>query len=306
MENEDCIKAFRQRLLAHGLSSDTAKTYGIYLGQFMAFMRKHHAAHAAKPNREQVGAFRKTLEELSPSSRKNTDAALRKYFGFQVDDGAMLSNPMDGVRSPKENPQAIRPTLTPEEMGKVLATPPADTPIGVRNRAVMEVLYSTAIRLKELLGLSVYDVDLKEGFVWVRGKGRRERKIPIGKSATAWVKRYLEFARPKLGRSQPSSKLFLSRLGDEIKRPEVARLIRNAATAAVVSKKVTPHVFRHTAATEMVRNGAPLRYVQELLGHRFMVTTQVYTRVTNPDLHSMIERCHPSLKSKGKAPTWGT
>jgi integrase/recombinase XerD len=222
-----------------------------------------------------------------------------------VNNGSLLANPMDGVRCPKKHELAQRPTLTSEEVDKLIGIPRVDTPLGVRNRAILEVLYSAAIRRNELLGLSVYDVDLKEGFVWVRrGKGGKDRKVPLGKSASAWVRRYLESARPRIGKAQPSSNLFLSTYGNRLKKGELARMIHVCATKAGIKKNVTPHVFRHTAATEMVRNGADLRYVQEYLGHRFLVTTQVYTRVTNPDLKNMILRCHPSVKSRAKRPTW--
>lgn len=292
------IEKFKHFLATRHLSPATARAYCKPLRKFFRFADSRRRKTV---DGKLVSAFRHSIQGQAAATRHIADASLRRYFEWLCDMGAMLSNPMNGIRPVKVKKLSYRPTLTPAEASRLLAIPDVRKPMGIRNRAILEVLYSSGIRRQELLRLTAYDLDLKGGFLMVRaGKNRKDRKVPLGKAATRWVQRYLETARSSMGTVQSSPNLFLSRQGNGMRAIEMCRMIHAAAKKAGIRINVTPHVFRHTAATEMVRNGAPLRYVQELLGHADIGTTQVYTKVTNPDLKAMILACHPSMRFKHK------
>lgn len=296
------ITKFVEHLRLRNYSRFTLFSYASSLRKFLAFREGKPMARAS---REQIQAFLDSLGGYAAQSRNNIQKALAAYYRMLQAQGRVLSSPMAGMRYPRLRQPSKRPTLTVEEMERLLAAPDTGEPRGVRNRAMLELLYTSAIRRTELASLTVYDVDLGEGFVWIRkGKGAKDRKVPISKSAAAWVRRYLDVARPHLGRMQSSPALFLGPYGRRIGVWDIATTIHACAKAAGIKTNVTPHVFRHTCATEMLRGGAPIRYVQEMLGHSRPSTTQVYTRVLPGMLAAMIEKCHPSRRTKFSVPRW--
>jgi integrase/recombinase XerD len=219
---------------------------------------------------------------------------VRMFFRYLVKHRYVLINPAQDLEVPR---QAIRPpnrVLDLASVKRLLQVPRTKTVQGLRDRAILEVLYSTGIRVTELISLQVHDINLADHELLVReGKGRKTRLIPIGSAACVWVERYLERSWPRLLRKRGDTTLFLSARGRRLHRVLVARILRGYGRAARTSIPVTPHVLRHTFATHMLRGKASLRHLQEMLGHKRLTTTQIYTKVDISDLKAVHRRCHP-------------
>lgn len=296
------VRTYVEYLRMRNYSRFTLLNYACSVRKFVAFLKGRPMARAS---RERIQAFLDSLRGYSARTRTHIQMALAGYYRMLRAKGLLLANPMEGMRYPRLRQPSKRPTLSVEEMERLLAAPDTRTRMGIRNRAMLELLYTGAIRRTELADLTVYDADLAEGFIWIRkGKGNADRKVPISKSTVAWMRCYLDTSRPHLGRRQLSPNLFLGPFGGRIGSSDIARTLHACAKAAGIKAKVTPHVLRHTCATEMLRGGAPIRYVQEMLGHSRPSTTQVYTRVLPGMLEAMIEKCHPSRRTHFTVPRW--
>ena len=198
------------------------------------------------------------------------------------------------IELPREVHPLPKEVIEPAEMRRLLALPDVTTALGSRDRAMLEVLYSTGIRVSELIALAVEDLDLDGGYVRVRcGKGARDRVVPIGRVAAQVVRAYLHEARSSLVRDGAQRRVFVSATGRTLTRQRVATRVRQYVTRAGISKRITPHCFRVTCATGMLRNGARLRHLQEMLGHRSVDTLEPYLRLTIPELKEMHARYHP-------------
>jgi integrase/recombinase XerD len=198
--------------------------------------------------------------------------------------------------------------LTVDEVASLLAVPSDAQPAGLRDRAILDVLYGAGLRISELVGLDVDDVDLDEGSVKVMGKGSKERVVPLGRFATRAVSNYLTRARPALARQKSGAALFLNQRGGRLTRQGADRVLHVAAAGAGMKKRVTPHMLRHSFATHLLEGGADVRVVQELLGHASLASTQIYTLVTGQRLREEYFAAHPRArfareqpKSKAKA-----
>ena len=183
--------------------------------------------------------------------------------------------------------------LSLEEMRKLLAQPDTSTPVGLRDRCMLELLFATGLRVSELLGLTVEDVTQPEPLIRVIGKRGKERIVPYGRSAEAWLQRYLAEGRGALASKRTTSALFLNTRGEQLSRSGLWRLLHDYARAAGIAKGLGPHSMRHSFAVHLLFGGADLRVVQELLGHADISTTQIYTHVTNERLREIHRRCHP-------------
>jgi integrase/recombinase XerD len=193
--------------------------------------------------------------------------------------------------------------LTASEAEQVLGQPDVREPMGVRDRAILEVLYSTGIRRMEVLNLSVFDLDTERGTLMVRqGKGKKDRMVPIGEQAIAWLDRYLKDVRPELVMPPDDGTLFLAVTGEELSPNRLTQLARNYVNAADTGKKGACHLFRHTMATVMLENGADIRYIQEMLGHVELSTTQIYTQVSIKKLQAVHALTHPTAKLEQREP----
>jgi integrase/recombinase XerD len=183
--------------------------------------------------------------------------------------------------------------LSREEVARLLSQPPAQTPEGLRDRAILELLYASGLRVAELVGLEVGDVDLEAEVVRVMGKGRRPRVVPMGTYAVRALEAYLNLGRPAILRGRQSRALFVRRGGKSLSRQRVWGMLRRYARLAGISTPVSPHMLRHSFATHLLEGGADLRAVQELLGHASIATTQIYTHVTREQLRQVFDRAHP-------------
>jgi site-specific recombinase XerD len=229
---------------------------------------------------------------LSASHKSGHISALRHLFTHLHKQGMILSNPMHDVERPRERKGIPRTILTVGEILKLLASIDTTDAVGLRNRAAFELLYTAGLRSGELGRLDVSSIDLKERLVRVDGKGRKKRQVPIGKEAQRCLQDYLERGRPRL-RSAGSPALFLSLGRGRMDVQSLRRFLRKYAKKAGITKHVDLHCIRHTCATHMLANGADIRYLQVLLGHSSLKSTQVYTRVELSDLRRIVDACHP-------------
>ena len=218
--------------------------------------------------------------------------SLRKFFGYLLQEGLILHNPMTDVRPPKKA-EHLPSVLTVAEIDALLAVPTETTPLGVRNRTLIEVLYATGLRVSELVNLKMSDLHLQLGLIQTIGKGDKERIIPIGEVAADWLEKYFFNSRLLLLKGGESPFVFLNDRGNQLSRQGVWKIIKKLVLLAGINKDVSPHTLRHSFATHILENGADLRIVQELLGHADISTTQIYTHISKKRLSEVYDNFHP-------------
>ena len=290
--------AIIDRYLAHlelerRVSPHTLDAYGRDLAVLTAF--------AAAAGRDVDALGRADLEQLvrarmaegrSPRSVGRMVAAVRGYYRFATALGPLPENPaadLDAPRTWKPLPKF----LTVDEVDALLGAPDVTTPRGLRDRALLEVLYATGLRVSELLALTPAQVNVESGVLTTMGKGRKERVVPFGDEAAAWVSRYQREARPALASRAASPRLFVNARGGALSRMGFWKLLRGYGLAAGIARAISPHVLRHSFATHLLERGADLRAIQMMLGHADLSTTQIYTHVLDERLRSVYERYHP-------------
>lgn len=223
-------------------------------------------------------------------------ASLRSFFRFGQRQGWMQTNPAKALRNPRKV-RHLPHFLSSDEVGRLLDAPPGNQPLGLRDRAILETLYSAGLRVSELTGLSDEDLDLSAGVVRVHGKGRRERLAPIGSFAVRALRRWLQVRqlspRAPTGGAAP---IFVNRFGRRLTTRSVARMLEKYIRQTGLDSRTTPHTLRHCFATHLLDQGAEIRSVQELLGHKSLVTTQIYTHVSTAGLRAAYEKAHPRAK----------
>jgi integrase/recombinase XerC len=220
-------------------------------------------------------------------------ASLRSFFRFGQREGWTKTNPAKPLRNPRKS-RSLPHFLGAEEIGRLFSAPPRDTPLGLRDRAILETTYSAGLRVSEVVGLSDGDLDFAAGTIRVRGKGRRERLGPIGSYAVAALRHWL--AKRKLHASEPSgaeAPVFVNRFGRRLTTRSVARMLEKYLRETGLDRRTSPHSLRHSFATHLLDRGADIRSVQELLGHKSLVTTQIYTHVSTAGLREAYEQAHP-------------
>jgi integrase/recombinase XerC len=220
-------------------------------------------------------------------------ASLRSFYKYGQREGWASNNPARALRNPRKG-RSLPHFLTTEEIGKLLSAPPAASPMGVRDRAIIETMYSAGLRVSELVGLSDGDVDMPQGVLLVRGKGRREQISPLGSYAVralqAWLKLRVVAKSEPQGREAP---VFTNRFGTRLTTRSVGRMLEKYLRETGLDQRTSPHTLRHSFATHLLDRGADIRSVQELLGHKSLVTTQIYTHVSTANLRAAYEKAHP-------------
>lgn len=285
--------------LARAGITDLRRVTRALLEEYAASVRTSRKLHPAQGPQPSQG----TLPSQGPISGVTQAQRIRsvqRLFFCLVHQNHLLVNPAAGISIPSMSGR-LRPVLTIAEMRRLLAQPNTSLREGIRDRALLEVIYSTGLRIGEVMALTVYDVDLGAGLLSVRsGKGGKGRVVPLGKEATRWLREYLERIRPRKNRLHPHERtLFLTYLGTPFSLPTWQRQIHQYAKAAKIRKPVTAHVLRHTCATHLLEAGADLLAIKELLGHRSLKTTQQYTRVRPIQVKAMHQQTHP--REKGDA-----
>lgn len=223
-------------------------------------------------------------------------ASLRSFFRFGMREGWVDANPAKPLRNPRK-PRALPHFLSTDDVARLLGTPPADAPLGLRDRAMLEVLYSAGLRVSELAALRDGDLALQEATLRVRGKGKRERIAPVGSYATRALERWLAVRQVSRREKQgPEAPVFTNRFGNRLTTRSIARMLDKHLQAAGLDRRTTPHTLRHSFATHLLDRGADIRSVQELLGHKSLLTTQIYTHVSTAGLRAAYERAHPRAR----------
>lgn len=295
---------FREHLEQRNYAERSIEGYLGQLRPFFEFLSSMGIETLGGVTRDVMEQFRSHLFEREYRGRRVTAATqsgslcqIKVFFRYLEREGFIPLDPTAGLDLPRVRRPLPRVILTEQETTRLLEAMAGNEPIEIRNRAMMEVFYCTGIRNSELRDLTLDDVDLRAAELFVRsGKGRKARKLPLGEEAVSWLREYVEHARPHFVLSPRDHQLFLSTHGGGLGRSVLARIVSDAATRAGLNKHVTPHVLRHCCATHMLRHGAGLRQLQELLGHESPMSTQRYTRIEVSDLRKVLERCHPREK----------
>ena len=279
--------------LEHGLAANTLAGYRSDLARFAAWLEQRALTLAAAGPGELADYLAEFSRTAKPASQRRLLATWRRYYRMLLanreiaeDPTLLLDSPMAAERFPK--------TLSEAQVEALLAAPDVDTPQGLRDRCMLEVLYAAGLRVSELVGLKVFALGLNEGVVRVMGKGSKERLVPLGEIAADWLMRYLAEARPVLLAGRRCDEVFVTRLGAGMTRQMFWRIVKqHAAQAGIARERISPHTLRHAFATHLLNHGADLRVVQLLLGHADISTTQVYTHVARERLKQLHAKHHP-------------
>ncbi len=281
----------------------TVRNYSNDLIEFLNFVREKKVSSLEEVNRQILRDFLARLSEkgIFKTSIARKLSAIRSFYRYLVREEILSSNPLKGTSSPKLD-KRLPSFLTLGEVGQLLSAPNLSTPKGRRDRALVELIYASGLRVGELVKIDLGDIDLDAKEIRVLGKGSKERVVLIGKQAQAALISYLNEARPKLLGGKKTKALFLNRDGERILKRRVQKIIEEYAKLAGIEKGVHPHMLRHTFATHLLDGGADLRVVQELLGHSSLSSTQVYTHVTKSQVKKIYLKAHPMAEKEGDEP----
>lgn len=299
---EAAIRAFLTFLdVEQGASGETIRGYRSDLRQFLSFANGQRDAEAPPLAPDQVDplTIRSYLAWLDRKGEKKSSlarklAALRSLYRFLARDGLVGRNPAEEVRTPKQ-PQHLPRVLTKDDAGALMELPDGDDLLSLRDRAILETLYSTGARVSELVGMNLEDLNMGDGLVRLRGKGRKERIVPIGEVAVESVKGYRAGLKPSAIGHQLSAPVFMNHRGGRLTARSVERIV-GKYSSRLVSGRVSPHALRHSFATHLLDEGADLRAIQEMLGHASLGTTQKYTHLATDQLMAVYDRAHPRAK----------
>lgn len=300
MNAEITIKEFQKQLQAQGYADATVDSYRKNLNQFIRYLKDLEITDLRQINKQIVLDYKTNVmaEKNSMETKALKLRPVKRLFEYLLQNNRLLINPTEGLVETCRKNRKIQPVLTISEMQKLLQQPNLSFRMQIRNRAIMEVLYSTGIRLDELLNLTVYDPDFKGKSLLIRkGKGRKQRIVPLGKNSIRYLREYLEKIRPRYAARNPKErKLFLSNNGKALQPAPIRQAVRAYRIKAGIEKRVSPHTFRRSCATHLMQQGADIRYIQELLGHSRLSTTQLYTRVLPIEVKSSHEQYHPGVE----------
>lgn len=300
----DAVERFTGEMRARNWSEHTIIGYRYRLRWFVDYLTEHRpqAVSITDITRHVIAAFqlwmcqRETARgtPFSPSSQRATLAAVKSFFDFCTSERIVLIDPARAAELPKVGRRLPRGVLSSKEMKRVLRQPDLDTCSGLRDRAILETLYSTGVRNTELRRLTLADVDLDRGYIVViNGKNKKDRVVPLGKIAVHFIREYITKSRPKLLRENAEQTLFLTLQGRPMAANTLETVVSNHGERAKIGRRVFPHGLRHTCATAMLKGKADIRFIQEMLGHESLSSTQIYTHVEIGDLKRVHARAHP-------------
>jgi integrase/recombinase XerD len=277
-----------------GLAANTVEGYGHDLRRYQEWLEAAGLTDWSRVGRRDIQGHLAALVErgLSPRSQARALSAIRSFHRLLAAEKLAPSDPSDEIDSPRRERKLPQP-LSPTECAALLAAPDPRTPAGRRDRAMLELLYATGLRVSELVGLQLNDLNLETRVLVARGKGNKERLVPVGTPAAASVRAYLEGARELLLKGRRSTGLFVTSRGGPMTRHGFARLLVRHARSAGIRRVISPHKLRHAFATHLLAGGADLRAVQEMLGHADVATTQIYTHVDTTQARRLYDRFHP-------------
>jgi integrase/recombinase XerD len=284
----------RYLIVEKGLAANTIEAYGHDLNRFLDYLKKRDIDEVARIGKFDVKGFLIQLQKqgLSARTRARNLVAIRTFFRFLVQEGILETDPVEDLESPKMV-RTLPETLTVQDVEKLLDQPDPRSPLGIRDRAMLEILYATGMRVSELVHLPMNQLNLEGGYVLLYGKGSKERAVPLGQEAMNRVMLYLKTARGRFVKKTESPFLFIDRSGTEMSRQGFWKTLKRYGQRAGIRKRITPHLLRHSFATHLLERGADLRSVQMMLGHEDISTTQIYTHVTGERLKKVHEKYHP-------------
>ncbi|MEW4368072.1 site-specific tyrosine recombinase XerC [Aliikangiella maris] len=307
LSDSNGLAAYRERYLEwmgiRNYSDKSKESRELYINYFIQWCEERGLTQPAEITKQIIERYQRYLyhyrkengEPLSFQSQHSRLGALRAFFKYLSKQNYTLYNPAADIELPKLEKRLPKHVLTVEEVNIILNIPDLNTAIGLRDRAILEVFYSTGIRRSELINLRLYDLDRERGTLMVRlGKGNKDRMVPIGQRAINWCDKYLMEVRPQLYTGADEETLFLTHLGESFTPARMSQVVRNLIKKSDIGKSGSCHLFRHTMATQMLENGADIRYIQEMLGHAKVDTTQIYTQVSIRRLKEIHDATHPA------------
>jgi integrase/recombinase XerD len=302
MRVKTVIPAYLNQLKMLGRSIYTVRNARCSLSHFARFLETENAADIEDLSAEIISEYQQELYFcLSAKARPLTlrTQALRLsivkgFTRFLKDQDYLISDPAESIRLPKKPKRLPRVILSQTEVKKLLCAPDARTDGGYRNRIILEILYDTAIRRAEVAGIRLHDLDLAAGYIRITGKGDKDRVVPLSKRVSELIQNYILMVREKFVSGNDPGFLILNRWGQRMDPNSIWAVVKRCVELSGIKKNITTHTFRHTCATHMLKNGAPARHLQEMLGHESLESTQIYTHVTINDLKEIHKRFHPS------------
>jgi integrase/recombinase XerD len=292
---QELIDSFLNYLsVERGLAKNTTNSYRQDLKLYQQYLNSQSPNSFLKINKTDITNFMLSQKDkgLSANSIARRLVAIKSFYRFLVRERIMKSDPTSLIETPKLW-KKIPQTLSIAEVEALIQQPNLRDRQGIRDRAILDIMYSTGMRVSEVVNLKLDNVNLDMGFVRCIGKGNKERIIPLGRYACLAIKRYIETTRPNLTKKKPLDYLFLNRFGERISRQSLWKIIKKYAKAARIKKQIRPHTLRHSFATHLLERGADLRSVQEMLGHSDISTTQVYTHINKDRLKNIHRMFHP-------------
>ena len=290
---------FNHYLKTNGFSETSIPDYLRNVNHFFNFLRELSVDTVAEVDRRIISEYTEWVyrqrfrgKPLCAVTRKKRLSCIKTFYRYLLKTEAVLCDPTSTMELPKTTDQLPRDILTKTEIGKLLSIPDIETVMGLRDRTILEVFYSTGIRVSELCGLELENVELRNEELKVKGKGGKERMVPLGEVVCDYLDLYLSESRPKLATPEQSI-LFVTKNGGKFHYTNVSKMVRAYGRRAGIKKQVTPHALRHTCGTHLLKGKADIRQIQKILGHASIATTQRYTRVEIADLKKVLRRCHP-------------
>ena len=293
-EQEKLIEAFLDSVWAErGLSENTLQGYRYDLLQLAAHQKKRNSDLQAASRQDLLHFLASRVQAgRSPRSLSRYLSGFRQFYRWLLREGRICKDPSALIESPRLG-RGLPKALSEQQVEALLEAPDVSTPLGLRDRAMLELMYATGLRVSELVGLELPNLNLNQGVVRVMGKGDKERLVPLGEESISWLLSYLENGRPELMRGAGCPKIFVTARKAGMTRQAFWYSIRKHARAAAIEKQVSPHMLRHSFATHLLNHGADLRVVQLLLGHSDLSTTQIYTHIAREGLKNLHSKHHP-------------
>ena len=304
---ESAMAQYLEWIATHGFSEDTVATRRAYLGYFHEWCKERGLEAPIEITRPVLERYQRWLyhyrksngQPLGFRTQHTRLQSIKSFFQWMARQNLLLHNPASEIVLPRMEHRLPKYVLTANEAEQVIQQPDVNDAEGLRDRAILETFYSTGMRRMELAGLKVYDIDGERGTLTIRqGKGRKDRVIPIGDRALAWIDKYLRESRPQLLTGFDEGTVFLTHLGEPFDRKQLTTLVRRHLIDSEVGKTGGCHLFRHTVATLMLENGADIRVIQQMLGHVKLTTTELYTRVSINLLRQVYSATHPAAHLK--------
>ncbi len=292
---DDLLDSFLSYLVVEkGLSENTLESYGRDLKKFLLFIKSRGITSAREIKYGDILDFmiHSREEGLNATTIVRSMVSIKQFFKYLLSEKVLSEDPTAHIKTPKMK-KAIPGVISLDDVESILGAPDESTPEGLRDAAMLEILYATGIRVSELIGLKLNDVNFELGFVVVYGKGSKERVVPIGDKAREKLLSYLRDSRPTLLKGREAKALFVTRRGAGMTRQGFWKIIKAQALKSGVTKKISPHTLRHSFATHLLERGADLRTIQVMLGHSDISTTQIYTHVESERLKEIHKKYHP-------------